>query len=307
MSGGTGRNIYQTSLIAAVSAAALCVAAFMALPIATTLRAVHPVAACVPLDPTAIPGWRLSFEENFSKLDAFNGASGRWQTHLFWGQRTIVENGEKQIYVDPAYSGVTPGAPLGLNPFTIDDGGLTIAAWEADARLRAKLGATDARYLSGMLMTAGSFRQTYGYFEINAKMPAGKGLWPAFWLLPSGGRWPPEIDVLEVFGQDPGTLYVSVHSAETGHHVGTTKTVPVPDTSLDFHRFGVLWTAGSLIWYFDGCPVAELPTPADLHGPMYLLLNLAVGGTWPGYPDEHTHFPAKFQVKYVRAFAVPPQ
>lgn len=306
MSSRTGRDVYRIRLLAAVSATALCVVLFTTLLLGTTSKAVHPAAACVPLDPASVPGWRVSFAENFEQLDAYNGKRSRWQTHFIFGQRTITENGEREIYVDPAFPGAT-GAPLGLNPFSIEDGVLTISAWPADEALRAKLGVADTRYLSGMLMTADSFQQTYGYFEINAKMPIGKGLWPAFWLLPPAGRWPPEIDVLEMFGQQPDTLYVSVHTAETGHPKGTTNTVTVPDTSLGFHRFGILWTATALRWFFDGCPVAELPTPADLHGPMYMLINLAVGGTWPGYPDEHTQFPAKFQIKYVHVFAIPPE
>ena len=307
MSGRVLGKLWQIGLVAAVSATALCVAAYTVMPLGTSFNAVHAATSCTPLDPASVPGWRLSFDDNFDRLDAFNGARSRWQTHFLWGKRSIAENGEREIYVDPAYPGAVGGTPLGLNPFSIKDGVLTIAAWQPDAALRAKLGVTDARYLSGMLMSAGSFQQTYGYFEIDAKLPAGKGLWPAFWLLPPGGRWPPEIDVLEVFGQEPDKLYVSLHTAESGHNAATTKTVVVPDTSVAFHRFAVLWTKTTLKWFFDGCAVAELPTPADLHGPMYMVINLAVGGNWPGYPDRDTPFPAKFQIKYVRAFAVPPQ
>lgn len=246
----------------------------------------------------------MVLEENFDRLDAYDGPRSRWQPHFLWGQRTIKENGERQLYVDPSFAGST-AVPLGLNPFSVRDGVLTITAWEADEALRARLGTENVRYLSGMLMTAHSFQQTYGYFEIRAKMPAGKGLWPAFWLLPPGGRWPPEIDVLEVFGQEPNKLYVSAHTGENGRHKGTVNPVRVPDTSLGFHTYSVLWTQQRLTWFFDGCRVADLPTPADLHGPMYMLLNLAVGGTWAGYPDSSTLFPAEFQVDHVRVFALP--
>jgi beta-glucanase (GH16 family) len=211
---------------------------------------VHPVAACVLLDPASVPGWRLSFAGSFDQLDAYNGKCSRWQTHFVSGQRTIAEDGEREIYVDPACTSPT-GAPSGLNSFNIEDGVLTISAWEPDAALRAKSGVADTRCLCGMLMTANSFQQTNGYLEINAKMPVGEELWPAFWLLPPGGRWYPEIDVLEVFGQQPDTVYVSVHTAGTGRHKATTKTVP--DTSRGVHRFGVLWTANSRRWLFDGC------------------------------------------------------
>jgi beta-glucanase (GH16 family) len=260
-------------------------------------------ASCAPLDPAA-QGWRLSFEDDFDRLDAFDGRRSRWETQFLWGQRTIAANGERQIYVDPGFAG-SADAPLGLNPFTLDGGVLAITAREADAALRAKLGSEEARYTSGLLTTARSFLQTYGYFEIRARMPAGRGLWPAFWLLPPGGRWPPEIDIVEVFGQEPDKLYVSAHTAEDGRHKGITKAVRVADTSRGFHTYGVLWTAERLTWFFDGCRVADLPTPADLHGPMYMLVNLAVGGTWATYPDRTTRFPAAFEIDRVRAYALP--
>jgi hypothetical protein len=259
--------------------------------------------SCASLDPAA-QGWHLSFGEEFDRLDAFEGQRSRWQPHFLSGQRTIAANGERQLYVDPGFAGAT-GSPLGLNPFTIADGVLAITARETDATVRAKLGSEEARYTSGLLMTAHSFQQTYGYFEIRAKMPVGRGLWPAFWLLPPEWRWPPEIDVLEVFGQEPEKLYVSVHTAEGGKHKGHTQAVRVPDTSRDFHTYGVLWTRERLTWFFDGCRITDAPTPADLHGPMYMLINLAVGGTWATYPDRTTRFPAAFQVDHVRVYALP--
>lgn len=254
--------------------------------------------SCAALQPAA-EGWRLSFEEEFERLDLFDGRRGRWQTHFVWGGRTIPTNQELQLYVDPGFKGETR-VPLGLNPFDVRDGRLVVSAWEADARTRAKVGG--ARYLSGLLTTAQSFQQTYGYFEIRAKLPAGAGLWPAFWLLPPAGKWPPEIDVFEVVGRDPTQLIVSVHSGASGRPKGTSMMVKVPDTSLDFHTYGVLWTADRLTWFFDGCRVAEVATPADLHGPMYMLLNLAVGGSWVGAPDRHTRFPAELQVDHIRAY-----
>jgi beta-glucanase (GH16 family) len=79
----------------------------------------------------------------------------------------------------------------------------------------------------------------------------------------------------------------------------------VPDLSQGFHDYGMLWGRSTIIWYFDGAEVARAATPADLHQPMYLLINLAVGGTWPGYPDASTRFPAEFKVDHVRAYATP--
>ncbi len=258
---------------------------------------------CEAFDP-ATQGWRLGFEENFDTLDASDGTASRWQSQFLWQRRRIAENGEAQLYADPGFAGTT-GAPLGLNPFAVEGGILAISASEAEPSLRAKLGDPDARYISGLLTTAHSFQQMYGYFEIRARLPAGRGLWPAFWLLPPDGTWPPEIDVFEMFGQDPRTIYVSAHSAESGAHKGITRTVPVADTAEGFHAFALRWTPNQLTWFFDGCRIGEMRTPADLHRPMYMVLNLAVGGTWASYPDRTTHLPAKFLVDHVRAYEWP--
>lgn len=257
--------------------------------------------AAEALDPAAAKGLRLSFEEDFERLDLFDGLRGRWQTKFVWGGRTIPTNQELQIYVDPGFAGAS-GEPLGLNPFSVNSGVLAVSARKADPATRAKVGGFP--YLSGLLTTARSFQQTYGYFEVKAKMPAGAGLWPAFWLLPPEGKWPPEIDVFEVVGSDPTRLVVSAHSGSSGKPVATSTAVAVPDTSLGFHDYGVLWTPDRLAWFFDGCRVAETATPADMHGPMYMLLNLAVGGSWAGNPDRNTPFPASLLVDRVRAFAL---
>lgn len=255
-------------------------------------------AVCVPVDPVR-QGWTRTFEENFADFNAHR--PGRWETSFVWGGRTIPDNKELQIYVDPAYRGAT-NRPLGLNPFLVEDGRLVIAASRLNAKLSGK--AEGFSYMSGLLTTAGSFQQTYGYFEIRAKLPAGKGLWPAFWLLPPNGKWPPEIDVFEVLGQEPHRVHLSVHSADKGEYWSTSKPVTVKDTSAGFHDYGLLWTADRLTWFFDGCPMAETPTPADLHGPMYMLINLAVGG-WAGSPNHSTQFPAKLSIERVAAFSVP--
>ena len=239
-------------------------------------------------------GFRLVFDDHFAefRLRSAQDPDGRWDTKFASGDRTLPANGEEEIYVDPDYLG------LGLNPFSVANGMLTITARPAGGALRQRLGGHD--YISGLLTTEHSFAQTYGYFELRAHLPAGKGLWPAFWLLPLDGEWPPEIDVFEVVGQDPSTVHMTVHSKAVGT-VGFP--VPVVDTSAGFHDFGVLWGKSDIRWYVDGVERAHLPTPSDMHKPMYLLINLAVGGKWAGEPDGTTEFPAEFKIAYVRAYA----
>ena len=236
--------------------------------------------------------WKLTFDEEFT-----NDLS-RWQMTYPWSARWNASNAEAEVYVDPSYMG-TAGSPLGLNPFKLEGGTLTITADVPSAAVVPFL--QGHRYTSGMLTTYASFSQMYGYFEISAKFPGGKGLWPAFWLLPTNMSWPPEIDVVEVLGDQPTTLYATVHYGAAGK---IQFPLSVSDVTSEFHSYGLYWTKNYIGWYVDSKRVAYAPTPVQLQDkPMYLLLNLAVGGNWPGYPDQSTPFPAQMQVNYVRVYA----
>lgn len=247
-------------------------------------------------------GWRLAFEEGFDSLETSVLAPGRFAFAYPDGSRTNRGNRELEYYVDPRPD--REMAPLsGANPFSVAGGVLAIQAWPLSVPERRA--AQGLAYASGMLTTHGSFAFRYGYAEIRARMPRGKGLWPAFWLLARKGGWPPEIDVLEVYGDRTTTLDVTVHTAEGGQHRQEQRKVPVPDLADAFHLYAVTWTAESIVWSFDGAPVFAVATPADLHQPMYLIVNLAVGGTWTGSPDATTPFPAQFEIDRIRVF-VPP-
>ncbi len=250
---------------------------------------------------------QLTFSDEFSApLDFYDSQSdtGVWSPNFATGDqngpraytsRTLRNNDEKQLYVDPSFVG-SGDAPLGLNPFTVSGGVLDIKA-----RATTKAEQPDLwfyKYASGLLTTAYSFSQTYGYFEVSAKMPSGQGVWPAFWLLPTSFSSPPELDVVEQIGGD--TAYFTSHSNVNGV-VGSTSFVP--NISSQFHTYGVLWSTTGLTWYVDGGAVATAPTPADMNKPMYLLLNLAVGGGFPGDPPK-TFTSADFQVDYVRAYSL---
>ncbi len=131
---------------------------------------------------------------------------------------------------------------------------------------------------------------------MRAKLPAGKGIWPAFWLLPTDLSWPPEIDIMESIG-DPSKVYVVLHSNAT-----KLEGVELQVTPDAFHVFAVSWTAKEVIWFIDGREVRRTTTPADMHKPMYMLANIAVGGDWAGQPDASTRFPANFAIDYIRAY-----
>ena len=249
---------------------------------------------------------RLTFSDEFDSLSLWNGNSGTWSTNWWYNDEwelftdsngsTLESNGELQWYINENYA---PTA--GMNPWAVNSGVLSITAEEAAANLQPLIDGYD--YTSGMLNSWHSFTQTYGYFEISAKLPAGQGLWPAFWLLQEDGDWPPEIDIFEVLGDDPGRLYTTVHTDEWGEHTFDSYATDVADMSASFHRYGVNWQADFITFYFDGVQVFKVSTPSDLHEPMYLIVNLAVGGYWPGDPDETTVFPATLEVDYIRVYS----
>jgi beta-glucanase (GH16 family) len=164
----------------------------------------------------------------------------------------------------------------------------------------------DYPYTSGMVSSHGKFYITYGYFEMRAKMPKGQGLWPAFWLLPESREWPPEIDILEVLGHEPFTVYTTLHFkiSDSPHlSYGAPYTSPA-DLSADFHTYAVDWGPRQITWYLDDQPIYDVSVniPAQ---PMYVIANLAVGGNWGGYPDETTEFPAFFDIDYIRVYRDP--
>ena len=162
-----------------------------------------------------------TFAEEFSGplnlWDARTNPRGRWKPNYDsgtqdpanpsgWSSRNLKGNGELQVY-----TGGIPGAP---QPYRIRNGELVITAARTPPALRKRL--WGHAYTSGVVTTSKSFNQRYGYFEMRARLPEGKGLWPAFWLLPADGSWPPEIDVVEMLGHQPDTHYATVHYSEKG-------------------------------------------------------------------------------------------
>ncbi|TDH58895.1 glycoside hydrolase family 16 protein [Dankookia rubra] len=241
----------------------------------------------LPIDP-AHPGMHRTFSEDFNGFSASASGSGTvWKTSLgvIRQDRTLANNKEAGYYTDSS---------VGSDPFSLADGVLDITASPGSNPLNLP-------YNSGVITTATSFAQRYGYFEARLDLPAGKGFWPAFWLLPASGAWPPEIDIMEALGQDPTTAYASLHSGTSGN-----STIPVKalyDLSTGFHTYGLDWKADTIAWFIDGIEVARAATPADMNQPMYMVLNLAVGGTgsWagatdPSMPTEH------LLIDYVRAW-----
>jgi beta-glucanase (GH16 family) len=241
----------------------------------------------------------LSFNDDFNTLSLRSGNQGTWDAKFWWAPEkgsTLTENGEQQWYINPSYA---PTAAA--NPFSVSSGLLTISAEPASQALQSQINGYD--YTSGLLNTYSSFAQTYGYFEIRADMPTEQGVWPAFWLLPADGSWPPELDVVEMRGQDPNTVNATVHSNATGDHTMTSFAVKVASTE-GYHTYGVLWEEDHITWYFDDVAVAQAETPADMHDPMYMLVNLAVGGS-AGTPSNGLVSGSDMHIDYIRAYELP--
>ncbi len=242
-----------------------------------------------------------TFDDEFNTL-SLNSQGGTWLTAFGNNNalinHTLAQNGEAEIYVDPNFPG-TGTTPLGINPFSISNGVLNITANPAPAAIQPLI--WNYKYTSGVINTKTTFNQQYGYFEMNAKLPPGNGIWPAFWLVPlwnSGDV--SEIDILEQVGRDPYTAWQTTHSQTTGGH---NPSVPVHiDNPDQFHRYGVLWDKNWITWYVDGVETSRRPTLSDQQGPMTMTINLAVGGYWAGYPDATTPFPATMSIDYVRAY-----
>jgi len=172
-------------------------------------------------------------------------------------------------------------------------------------------------FTSARLKTQGKFSQTYGRFEARIKIPRGQGMWPAFWMLGDDidkVGWPAcgEIDIMENIGKEPKTIYGSIHGPGYIGNVGLGAPYQLPDGKPfadDFHVFAVEWEPDTIRLYVDD-NLYSTRRRSDLKPgwkwpfdhPFFLLLNLAVGGDWPGDPDASTKFPQSMLVDYVRVY-----
>lgn len=236
--------------------------------------------------------WAMAFEDTF---DGEKLNREVWTTCYWWNRRgcTNEGNSEEQWYT--------------ANGVRVDDGVLRLTA------RRRTVQASDGRqypYTSGMVTTgrrkdsqaiSPGFAFKYGRVSVRMRTPAGRGLWPAIWMLPVTHNSRPEIDILEVLGHAPARLHFHVHYWKDGIRRDPGKSVVGPNTSEGWHRYTLVWTPTRLEWRVDGKLRWTLTRPAAIpHQRMYLLINLAVGGEWPGSPDESTEFPATLEVDYVR-------
>lgn len=262
--------------------------------------------------PSFIPAlYQLSFGDDFDDPDVArineNASGGRpgapaWRSRYAHERRTVI-NKEKQIYMDPQFAG-TAEHPLHVQPFSIRDGILQIRAERADPATISPFIWKHA-YTSGCITSELTHWQTYGYFEMRARLPRGKGFWPAFWLLPKRAGWPPEVDVFEASGARPyGIKHGAIEKPRSASTAAGMWIEQIIDSSDGFHVYGMEWTRENIVFFIDGIKSFEYG-PHAIHEDMYLLANLALGSHDPNWipdPDLSTPFPGLFEIDYIRAY-----
>ena len=243
--------------------------------------------------------WQLTWQDEF---DGPNGSpidTSKWSAEVGgngWGNR------ELQYYtnrMDNAY---------------LEDGSLVIKA------IKEKYTGADKvtrEYTSARLITKKTFTQQYGRFVARIKVGRGQGIWPAFWMLGTDidkVGWPRagEIDIMEYIGKEPSNIYATIHGPGYSGKGGLSTPYSLPGKAHfadDFHTYSVEWEPNVLRFYCDDV-LFKTVTPLDLPAgtkwvfdrPYFILLNLAVGGNWPGSPDSTTVFPQVLLVDYVRVY-----
>lgn len=241
-----------------------------------------PVSSAKCPDPT----WKLLWG------DDFDGASGAAVDGSKWTYDSGPNwyNGELQDYT------------TGNTNASLDGNGNLVIEARAEAR-------EGRQYTSARLKTDGKKSFTYGRIEARMKLPYGQGMWPAFWML-GGNSWPNtgEIDIMENLGREPSIAHGTMHGPGYSGAAGPTASFTLASGakfSDDFHVFAIEWETSAIRWYVDGS-LYSTKTPADIKGnswvfdhPFFIILNLAVGGDWPGAPDGTTMFPQKLRIDYV--------
>jgi beta-glucanase (GH16 family) len=247
--------------------------------------------------------WKLVWKDEFSGPDGSPVDASKWVSETGgggWG------NNELEYYtkrLDNAYQ---------------QDGNLVIKVLQE--KYTGAEGVT-RNYTSARLKTLGKFSQTYGRFEARIKIPRGQGIWPAFWMLGNDIEkpgWPGcgEIDIMENIGKEPALVHGTIHGPGYSGGQGIGAPYALPDAlpadqrfADDFHLFAVEWEPNAIRFYVDDHLYATR-TPADLtkgakwvyDHPFFVLLNVAVGGDWPGSPDASSVFPQTMLVDYVRVY-----
>jgi beta-glucanase (GH16 family) len=254
--------------------------------------------------PTPTPGpppgpWMLTWSDEFDGADGSRPDESRWTFDIGGGG---YGNQELETYTSRP------------DNVTIEKGALVITA---RAEHFTGPDGIPRDYTSARLKTEGRFGQTYGRFEARMQIPRGQGIWPAFWLLGANANavgWPAcgEIDIMENIGREPNTVHGTFHGPgySGGSAIGAAfQSADGKPFADGYHLFAVEWDPAEIRWYVDD-HLYETRKPSDLPGgarwvfdhDFFIILNAAVGGSWPGNPDSTSVFPQQMRVDYVRVY-----
>ena len=234
--------------------------------------------------------------------DEFNGASLDYSK---WGvEENALSGGNNELQ---AYQ-------WNKKNLRVEGGNLVIEAHKDNPNMSG----TVRQYSSGRIRSKLRGDWTYCRVDVRAKLPIGRGIWPAIWMLPTDekyGGWASsgEIDIMELVGHEPSTYHGTLHYGggwPRNKHTGKPYKLASGTFADNFHVFSLFWEKGKIIWGIDGEPwqtqqkwySEKAPFPAPFNQRFHLVLNLAVGGNWPGAPNADTKFPAKMLVDYVRVY-----
>jgi beta-glucanase (GH16 family) len=288
---GTTTRAMTSAASSGMSADAAMAPASGAAPADASVGTGTPTAAT----PAAPAGWKLVWNDEFDGTKGTKLDPSRWVYETGgsgWG------NNQLEYDTDRAENASLDG-----------NGELTISAIKESYMGKS--------YSSVRLNTQGKFEHQYGRYEARMRLPFGQGIWPAFWMLgvdTNNVGWPTrgEIDIMENIGREPDTIHGTLHGPgySGGNGIGAPSKLAMGQRFADdYHVFAIEWEQNVVRWYADG-KLYQTRTPADLpkgskwvyDHPFFLLLNLAVGGQWPGNPDASTTFPQTMQVDYVRVY-----
>ncbi|MGZ4814910.1 MAG: glycoside hydrolase family 16 protein [Terriglobales bacterium] len=240
--------------------------------------------------PRAQKAWTIVWSDEFNAADGSSPDAAKWTYDIGnsgWG------NNELENYTNRTVNVQQKGGNLVITALKENYGG--------------------SQYTSARIKTQGLYDHAYGRVEARIKIPYGQGMWPAFWMLGNDidkVQWPNcgEIDIMENIGKEPATLYGTLHGPG-GFSVGGTYVLPKGRLADDFHIYAIEWEPTQIRFYIDDI-LYTTKTPADLpqgdrwpfdHN-FFIILNVAVGGNWPGNPDNTTVFPQTMLVDYVRVY-----
>ena len=246
-----------------------------------------------------LTGYKLTFDDEFNNLSVSQtGAGTTWadiRSEWRFDANSDIGFGNSS-FLDAA---------SGYNPFSVQNGVLSITA-EPNPTQYGYPGS----WASGLITTQGNFSQEYGYFEIRANFSSLPGAWDAFWLLPdkqtpdpnNAGRWQ-ELDVVEHYGSFPQGVYTHVHTTDAAPNVNWQQNLQVYSELAQpggYHTYGMDWEPNTLTFYVDGQETGSIPTPSDMHSPMYMLADLAIQTS-----QNPANAPITSYIDYIRAYASP--